>query len=138
MREIVKVGALFLLYAANTFAADVAVQIAGHRAQFDATGHLLPWMPIAELIDREMHFYASAPADHGYPIFVTTTFLDGNWTPLPARDDTIPATQNSYAFVATHEDDNPMGQKLSISFAGIAEFMKKLKKPPVNERFLLA
>ncbi len=50
----------------------------------------------------------------------------------------IPATQSSYAFVATHEDDNPMGQKLSISFAGNAEFMKKLKKPPVNESFLLA
>ena len=50
----------------------------------------------------------------------------------------IPANQSSYAFVATHEDDNPMGQKLSISFAGNQEMMRKLKTPPVSEGFLLA
>jgi mono/diheme cytochrome c family protein len=50
----------------------------------------------------------------------------------------IPANQSSYAFVATREDDNPMGQKLSISFAGNVEFMKKLKQQPVSEGFLLA
>ena len=50
----------------------------------------------------------------------------------------IPANQSSYAFVATHEDDNPMGQKLSISFAGNQAFMAKLKTQPVSEGFLLA
>src|SRR6185369_7803526 len=49
-----------------------------------------------------------------------------------------PANQSSYAFVAKREDDNPMGQKLSISFAGNAEFMRKLKQQPVSEGFLLA
>jgi PQQ-dependent dehydrogenase (methanol/ethanol family) len=65
-----------------------------------------------------------------------------NWQPLSFSPSTglvyIPANQSSYAFVATHEDDNPMGQKLSISFAGNVEFMQKLKKPPVSEGFLLA
>jgi alcohol dehydrogenase (cytochrome c)/quinohemoprotein ethanol dehydrogenase len=65
-----------------------------------------------------------------------------NWQPLSYSPKTglvyIPANQSSYAFVATKEDDNPMGQKLSISFAGNAEYMQKLKKPPVNEGFLLA
>ncbi len=33
---------------------------------------------------------------------------------------TSPPIESSYAFVAAREDDNPMGQKLSISFAGNA------------------
>ena len=65
-----------------------------------------------------------------------------NWQPISFSPETglvyIPANQSSYAFVATHEDDNPMGQKLSISFAGNQEYMRKLKKPPVSEGFLLA
>jgi PQQ-dependent dehydrogenase (methanol/ethanol family) len=65
-----------------------------------------------------------------------------NWQPLSFSPATglvyIPANQSSYAFVATHEDDNPMGQKLSISFGANVEFMQKLKKPPVSEGFLLA
>jgi quinohemoprotein ethanol dehydrogenase len=65
-----------------------------------------------------------------------------NWQPLSFSPQTglvyIPANQSSYAFVATKEDDNPMGQKLSISFAGNQEVMRKLKSPPVSEGFLLA
>jgi quinohemoprotein ethanol dehydrogenase len=65
-----------------------------------------------------------------------------NWQPLSFSPQTglvyIPANQSSYAFVAIKGDDNPMGQKLSISFAGNAEFMRKLKAQPVSEGFLLA
>jgi len=32
----------------------------------------------------------------------------------------IPTMEISYPFVMAHEADNPMGQKLSISFAGSA------------------
>ncbi|MEO6078742.1 MAG: PQQ-dependent dehydrogenase, methanol/ethanol family [Steroidobacteraceae bacterium] len=65
-----------------------------------------------------------------------------NWQPLSFSPATglvyIPANQSSYAFVASREDDNPMGQKLSISFAGNQEFMRRLKQRPVSEGFLLA
>jgi len=65
-----------------------------------------------------------------------------NWQPLSFSPQTglvyIPANQSSYAYVATHEDDNPMGQKLSISFAGNQAFMAKLKQQPVSDGFLLA
>ena len=44
----------------------------------------------------------------------------------------------SYPFVATHEDDNPMGQKLSISFAGSAEMLRDPKALRVNKGYLLA
>ena len=86
--------------------------IAGHDATFDAAGHLVPWISLETAIDREMQFYETAPRDHGYPIFVTTTFLDGSWKPVAGRDDSIPATQNGmgiisylkfYAWRGTHD-----------------------------------
>ena len=65
-----------------------------------------------------------------------------NWTPNSYSPATglvyIAANQSSYAFVASHEDDNPMGQKLSISFRGNQEMMRKLKTPPVSLGYLLA
>jgi hypothetical protein len=74
--------------------------IAGHVAKFDSSGHLLPWISWNTALDLEMHFYQTAPSDHGYPIFVTTTFLDGDWKPQSDRDDTIPATQNGMGIIS--------------------------------------
>ena len=79
--------------------ASAEVIIASHAARFDSAGHLLPWTSPADALRREMAFYASAPLDHGYPIFVTTTFLDGAWHPT-SRIDTIPATQNGMGILS--------------------------------------
>ena len=111
---------LLLVLAAIALSAPVAhgqstrpVVIAGHGAKFDADGHLLPWISWRTALDREMRFYEGAPKEHGYPVFVTTTFLDENWKPLAARSDTIPATQDgmgiiSYLeFYAWHGKHNP-------------------------------
>src|SRR5271154_5908901 len=76
------------------------VVIAGHAAKFDPEGQLLPWIPWNKALDLEMRFYEVAPADHGYPIFVTTTFLDGNWQPSADRSDTIPATQDGMGIIS--------------------------------------
>lgn len=75
-------------------------KIATHAARFDSQNHLLAWLPWKDALDREMRFYESAPLDHGYPIFVTTTFLDGDWQPQSDRTDTIPATQNGMGIVS--------------------------------------
>lgn len=80
--------------------ADARVMIAGHVARFDAAGHLLPWTSWTTAIDREMRYYQQCPSDHGYPRFVTETFLQGDFTPDPARRDTIPATQNGMGIVS--------------------------------------
>ena len=50
----------------------------------------------------------------------------------------IPTMNYSYPFVATREDDNPMGQKLSISFAGGAKMLADPKALKVNNGYLLA
>ncbi len=65
-----------------------------------------------------------------------------NWVPISFSPATglvyIPVTQSSYAYVATHEDDNPMGQKLSISFKGNQDMMSRIKTPPVSLGYLVA
>lgn len=74
--------------------------IAGHAASFDAEGRLLPWTSWNDALDREMNFYQRCPAEHGYPRFVLATFLDGEWTPMADRTDTIPATQNGMGIIS--------------------------------------
>jgi hypothetical protein len=74
--------------------------IAGHEAQFDGTGRLLPWTSWTAALDLEMNFYRTCPSDHGYPRFACETFLDGDWNPSPARSDVIPATQNGMGIIS--------------------------------------
>jgi hypothetical protein len=76
------------------------LMIAGHCAGFDASGRLRPWTPWNDALDREMNFYQQCPADHGYPRFVLATFLDGDWTPVADRTDSIPATQNGMGIIS--------------------------------------
>ena len=93
----------------------------------------------------------------GRPIFNPAAFYDKNnkgfiqipsyqgghtWQPMAFSPETglmyIPAIEMSYPYVATHEDDNPMGQKLSISFVKGAAMLKDPKALRVNTGFLLA
>src|SRR5580693_5686756 len=73
---------------------------AGHAVRVDARGHLLPWTGWRAALDLEMNFYQQCPSDHGYPRFVLTTFLDGDWIPIADRTDTIPATQNGMGILS--------------------------------------
>jgi PQQ-dependent dehydrogenase (methanol/ethanol family) len=79
----------------------------------------------------------------GKGAFVSPAFGGAhNWQPISYSPLTghvyIPTTQSSYAFVASREDDNPMGQKLSISFKGNQEMMRNAKSAPVSLGYLQA
>jgi hypothetical protein len=74
--------------------------IAGHTLSFDSQGTLLPWTSWLDALGREMSYYRQCPSDRGYPRFVHATFLDGDWTPIPHRTDTIPATQNGMGILS--------------------------------------
>jgi quinohemoprotein ethanol dehydrogenase len=50
----------------------------------------------------------------------------------------LPVIEFSYPFVLAHEDDNPMGQKLSISFSGSAAMLKDPKALRLNNGYLIA
>ncbi|MEN9706050.1 MAG: hypothetical protein RLZZ393_1929 [Pseudomonadota bacterium] len=64
------------------------------------------------------------------------------WPPMSFSPKTglmyIPSVHNSYAFVAAREDDNPMGQKLSISFKGNVEMNKRPDALKFNDGYLQA
>ncbi|MFM1887161.1 MAG: Quinohemoprotein alcohol dehydrogenase [Pseudomonadota bacterium] len=80
---------------------------------------------------------------HGKGAFVSPSFGGAhNWQPVAfsaqAGHAYIPTIQSTYAFVATKEDDNPMGQKLSISFKGNQEMMKRPDAPRGSVGYLQA
>ena len=74
------------------------VKIDNHVARYDERGQLLPWISWAEAIDREMQWYLRCPWENGYPRFVTTTFMNSDYT--PSRRDTIPAMQNGMGIIS--------------------------------------
>ncbi|MET0282742.1 MAG: PQQ-dependent dehydrogenase, methanol/ethanol family [Steroidobacteraceae bacterium] len=65
-----------------------------------------------------------------------------NWPPMSYSPDTglvyIPTNEFSYPFVAARNDDNGMGQKLSISFAESAAMSANPKNFHVNKSYLQA
>jgi len=74
-------------------AEDLPKAIGFHDAVYDAHGILQPWIPWREALDREMNWYLNCPPDsHGYPRFVSATFLGGDYQ--FTRMDSIPCTQN--------------------------------------------
>jgi hypothetical protein len=90
----------FVAQAGAAGAANGTELLGGHPVRRDAAGHLLAWKPWGEVLRREMLHYRGAPTDHGYPRFVTETFLLEDWTPDPARRDLIPATQNGMGILS--------------------------------------
>ena len=74
--------------------------IAGHNARFDAHDELLPWTSWQAALDLEMQFYRRCPISHGFPLFISESFLDEDWVPYPDRTDVIPAMQNGMGIIS--------------------------------------
>lgn len=75
---------------------------------------------------------------------IVSPFYGGshNWHPMSYHPDTglvyMPIVNRNYGFVAVEEDDNPMGQNLSISTVEGPRLFEKLGVEEVNESFLQA
>lgn len=94
------IGLLFQapLRAENPLRADNPM-IGNHRAVYDAAGMLVPWTTWTDALDREMKWYQKCPIENGYPRFVYTTFMDGNYQ--PQKDASfIPAMQNGVGIIS--------------------------------------
>lgn len=74
--------------------------IGNHQAVYDSHGMLLPWISWQDAIDREMKWYLACPIEQGYPRFVYTTFMDGDYKAVQRQPDFIPATQNGMGIVS--------------------------------------
>ena len=77
-----------------------AFVIGNHRAIFDQHGILQPWKPWSAIIKSEMEWYLKCPIEHGYPKFITMTFMDGNYNPDTSRHDMIPAMQDGMGIIS--------------------------------------
>lgn len=74
--------------------------IGNHRAVYDAKGILLPWTSWTDALDREISWYLKCPVENGYPRFVYTTFMDGDYKPIARRTDFIPSMQNGMGIIS--------------------------------------
>ena len=77
-----------------------AQTIGNHPALYDEHGTLLAWTPWRDAIEREVNWYLNCPVEHGYPRFVYTTFMDGNYEPLAENATVIPATQDGMGIIS--------------------------------------
>ena len=74
-------------------------KIGFHTAVYDAQGKLLPWTSWDDALQREVNWYLKCPVDgHGYPLFASTTFMDGQYK--PSRRDNIPCTQDGMGILS--------------------------------------
>ena len=80
--------------------ASAQVMLGSHQAKYAADGSLLPWTSWADALDREMKWYEQCPIEHGYPRFVSMTFMDGNYQLIKERPDVIPATQDGMGIIS--------------------------------------
>lgn len=80
--------------------APAPFSISNHRAVYDSQGILQPWTPWRNAIEREVEWYLRCPMENGYPRFVYTTFMDGNYEPIRNRPSFIPATQNGMGIIS--------------------------------------
>ncbi len=76
------------------------LRLGSHAARYASDGALLPWTPWADALGREMAWYQRCPTEHGYPRFVTMTFMDGDYQPVASRPDFIPAMQNGMGIIS--------------------------------------
>ena len=114
------------------------IKIAGHVASFDALRQLRPWTSWNDALDLEMNFYQQCPSDHGYPRFVLATFLDAEWTAMPSRTDTIPATQNGMG-ILSYLKYNELGDKRNPAYLTTAramgDYLVKESLTPPNGKY---
>ena len=87
-----------LLFCVSVVSAENPM-IGNHRAKYDSHGLLLPWTSWSDALERETNWYLKCPVEHGYPRFVYTTFMDGNYEPQ-SNQTFIPAMQNGVGIIS--------------------------------------
>jgi hypothetical protein len=75
-------------------------KLGSHDARYSPDGSLRPWTSWSDALAREMKWYQACPIDHGYPRFISETFMDGNYAPIASRTDIIPATQDGMGIIS--------------------------------------
>lgn len=77
-----------------------AQTLGNHPAVYDMHGILLPWTSWRDIMQREVNWYLNCPVENGYPRFVYTTFLDGDYQPMTNDASFIPAMQDGMGIIS--------------------------------------
>lgn len=112
--------------------------IGNHTAMHDSKGMLLPWITWDEAINNEMQWYLKCPVENGYPTFVYTTFMDGNYQPEADRKDFIPATQNGMGIISYlkyYEYDKHRNKKILDWARYMGDYLVKEANTPDEGRY---
>lgn len=78
----------------------VGQTLGNHKAVYDSNGALAPWTSWNDALGREVEWYLRCPVEHGYPRFVTVTFMDGNYQPMAKNPSFIPSTQDGMGIIS--------------------------------------
>jgi hypothetical protein len=89
-----RLSAIVLLVAACVPAG--AQRLANHQMVFDPNGILQPWSSWRDILAREVEWYLKSPVEHGYPRFVTMTFMDGDYRPIEKRPPLSPLHRTAW------------------------------------------
>lgn len=96
--------------------------LGNHKPVYGSMGVLEPWTNWNDALNREVEWYLRCPVEHGYPRFVTVTFLDGNYQPIEKRPSFIPATQNGMGIISYLKYYDYTGRK-NAKLLAMARFM---------------
>lgn len=92
--------ALYATALSSLAAAAPPVTLGSHQAKYAPDGSLLPWTSWKDAIDREMNWYLHAPLEHGYPSFVSMTFMNDRYQPEAGRPSFIPSMQDGMGIIS--------------------------------------
>ncbi len=92
--------AALALWAGGAALAGENPNIGNHRAVYDDQGLFRPWTSWSDALNREMNWYLACPIENGYPRFVYTTFMDGDYEPIARRMDFIPSMQDGMGIIS--------------------------------------
>jgi hypothetical protein len=74
-------------------------RIGFHAARYNKRGRLTPWLPLGEVIEREMAWYRKCSVEsHGYPSWVCATFINDDYKPF--KKDIVAACQNGMGILS--------------------------------------
>lgn len=101
-RPIVKIvlSLLLSIFPFRSVLSAPAFVIGNHPAVYDERGMLQPWTSWGDAIEREVDWYNRCPVERGYPRFVYTTFMDGNYRSITNLPSFIPATQDGMGIIS--------------------------------------
>ena len=74
-------------------------RIGFHPAHYNTAGKLLPWLPLGEVVEREIAWYKQCDVEkNGYPSWVYATFIDDDYRPF--KTDFLPGCQNGMGILS--------------------------------------